>query len=1396
MPLTPSTTPHARPSSSAAAHRRLRHARGAPRALAAALLLCAAAHAGAPFNAFDDGTLITTQIPGVSFSNYDNKAPRIAVEEGNHLLRSSTAGTVDAGPLTLAFDPPVNEVQITAIVPKDVPLSVRGYRWDAGKSAWVLLREVTGSRSIAGTGPLVLRLCSIFTGAIEKVEIELAGDLPEVLDKLSFTSHPLAWSGTADFDALAEGVLVTGQYPGLLVLDAARARAQSHTGSAPHTAPHMLAKVATGESDTAPLRLQFQPAQGVVCLRTGYPQTAHDGHPITARLRAFAADGATLLAEDSVWLDSAGAINKPLEVCRMTQQDIAFIELLYLGADGVSPRSLGGEEVLDTVQYGPAMPDLEPDTSPPLVSILTPADGAIVRTITAAQTHATLALTAEIHELRGLHEVVLRLTRTDVTGVEQVHTLLPSLVDFGLHTINPVHSLPIGEWQVRVEAADAAGNPGSAQISFSVRPLEPTVVTSITALENDDPYVLPIRAISASPEGVEPAQEIRRARAFLITGRHFHPDLSVWLLPQNGPANEIYGPAGVSLHVYDRTPTSCKVSLTDHILENWGAEYEWVVKDPWTRPGSQPVLRPALMHQRGETRQNWMTWHGRWLQQRAIVAQGSGAFHLANPGSIDERIVLPAPVTPGPGTRLIFQSRIGRATEHQTARVQITANLDEHPPENTWTTIWSRPGPGTPGDPAFSQVSLPLAEYAGTPVKVRFIMVRPVFGLPREEATTVNPPAGWFIDDILIAEEPTLTTFSSLTYAGVHGFGFANQRSPDMGANAFLATYGESLLLPVISLPNPSRMLWLPVYYGIVQNMTGHCNGLAQVGALLNEDNLFLDDGLPPHVIRSPGIYQRDARPVIENAASYASSGPLGMLRRPRNFWAHVEVHQGGQLCSEFLENVLYQIRNGGPNHTLSLIRSNPSAYQLTVLDLANISNAHVVTPYRVRDVDDTFTEIDVYDSNHPFVYRPDDAERLSKNLSVNGRIRVNRQTDTFEFERRGWHPDFVPEISSGDGLHALPNTLLRGTRTPPGILDVIGQGMIILFGSADATVSDAAGTHSAGWDEQGAFSQNFPGLDILPVGGTDAGGKDIPQAFFCHEMTAATLKADVNVRGPRWITGSLMHGCSLYLEVDNALPGVRDKLTLTTAGGKARSLAYTPKQSGALLMPRAGIEFSASEALAAEWLGLEQRAEQGLAFEALPDEKTVAVANLGAHTQRCVLKITHGSAEAPGDVLYYGPFFIQPGLRSGLHLASWPAAGDAELRRDTDSDGVWDEAQPAPALTLPTHGHGANDSNANGIPDAVDILTGILTDANGDGIPDEVFRPAYVRVLATGPASLKIEIHGQPGANWHLFSAADPAGEWTHEGSGPLDANGQAETFLPVNGSRRFFRAVVDDKK
>lgn len=137
------------------------------------------------------------------------------------------------------------------------------------------------------------------------------------------------------------------------------------------------------------------------------------------------------------------------------------------------------------------------------------------------------------------------------------------------------------------------------------------------------------------------------------------------------------------------------------------------------------------------------------LIQSDVVGQGTNAFHLANPNFQDNWFTIDRTVTIEPDSKLFFLSRLGYAATGQTAKVQMSTDGG-----GTWpTTLYSQAGTSSgvaPVEDAFSLRTIDLAPYAGQSARFRFYYDYLPGGLA---FTEFDPPVGWYIDDIQIADQ-------------------------------------------------------------------------------------------------------------------------------------------------------------------------------------------------------------------------------------------------------------------------------------------------------------------------------------------------------------------------------------------------------------------------------------------------------------------------------------------------------------------------------------------------------------------------------------------------------------------------------------------------------------------
>ncbi len=122
---------------------------------------------------------------------------------------------------------------------------------------------------------------------------------------------------------------------------------------------------------------------------------------------------------------------------------------------------------------------------------------------------------------------------------------------------------------------------------------------------------------------------------------------------------------------------------------------------------------------------------------------GAFSFHFAHPvdGITDQSMVLNPSYVISANSTLWFESRLGWATENQTALVQVSSDNG-----GTWETVYSQSGiSNRPGETAFVTRSVNLAQFAGKTIRVRFAYI------PTGQVyVDTDQDTGWFIDDIVL----------------------------------------------------------------------------------------------------------------------------------------------------------------------------------------------------------------------------------------------------------------------------------------------------------------------------------------------------------------------------------------------------------------------------------------------------------------------------------------------------------------------------------------------------------------------------------------------------------------------------------------------------------------------
>lgn len=130
------------------------------------------------------------------------------------------------------------------------------------------------------------------------------------------------------------------------------------------------------------------------------------------------------------------------------------------------------------------------------------------------------------------------------------------------------------------------------------------------------------------------------------------------------------------------------------------------------------------------------------LVQSAVVAEGTRAFHLAQPRGTANWFELDRDLPVQRDTKLFFMSRLGWAMPGQTAAVEVSTDGGV-----TWPhTVHSQAGSGDAGEAGFTLRQVELSQFAGQQIRIRFSY--------RLESGAYFPQSdagiGWYVDKIQI----------------------------------------------------------------------------------------------------------------------------------------------------------------------------------------------------------------------------------------------------------------------------------------------------------------------------------------------------------------------------------------------------------------------------------------------------------------------------------------------------------------------------------------------------------------------------------------------------------------------------------------------------------------------
>lgn len=197
-----------------------------------------------------------------------------------------------------------------------------------------------------------------------------------------------------------------------------------------------------------------------------------------------------------------------------------------------------------------------------------------------------------------------------------------------------------------------------------------------------------------------------------------------------------------------------------------------------------------------------------------VKAAGSRSFHLAHPApNTDQTLTIQRLLIPSATASLRFREYLGAATPAQTGRVELS--LDDG---LSWATLYTHAGSNGGGLIIFQPTTVPLGDYAGRLVRIRFNYHHD--GGPFYNQTELG--VGWYLDEVAFVGTQEVKSIAITDLVGNSSFAFA---APSAGSQV-LAVRGEFLgryplewgpartVTAVVQNPPPIRLAGRPTLAG------------------------------------------------------------------------------------------------------------------------------------------------------------------------------------------------------------------------------------------------------------------------------------------------------------------------------------------------------------------------------------------------------------------------------------------------------------------------------------------------------------------------------------------------------------------------------------------------------
>lgn len=461
----------------------------------------------------------------------------------------------------------------------------------------------------AGGQAVPLTLCRPLDEDIALVVLDMAGATPEAVRSVVHGTRKQHQVRRLDFEDREVGELVWAQYPGVVFVDRPIVVAGNLSAIGKGEGDRMLSKVPS-DQDSGPMILRFDPPQAEVRVRVGYPVSEDDGRPLRITMSAYggAKGEAGPIATDEALIPSPRVFDRILGVARC-ESDIHEVRIHFVD------RVLGGIEVIDDLEFGPEPTRVtEPDTTPPVVRVVSPGSGAWLDQISPAQSIGGTNLVVEIDEAVALNRiwVVVR----DEAGAE-FRRLDDSLMrvtgSAPRYRVEATIPLAYGRNTVEVRAADTAGNEGTDAAGPLVLFYQGPAPLGLQETLPDVGYP---EDVVSDPDPVQP-EAFRGIRlpstVFTLRGTNMHPLVRVYAVREEQSQVPPRQESLIAAEIVSRNEqgTELQVRLPGSVWAGVDASTDvrlrWILEDAWTRPDRIPWVEGGRLVAR---QRPWPMTHG------------------------------------------------------------------------------------------------------------------------------------------------------------------------------------------------------------------------------------------------------------------------------------------------------------------------------------------------------------------------------------------------------------------------------------------------------------------------------------------------------------------------------------------------------------------------------------------------------------------------------------------------------------------------------------------------------------------------------------------------------------------------------------------------------------------